>query len=150
MPNTDIQKLLARLTKLRTDDHRIVTCYLKIEPRDRARGKYLIKLKNRVREVEQALGGIDLPKGVREEISTDLRRIQDRLGEARRLPANQGVAVFACGPLKLFEMVGLPIVHRSRLVVDRSAMVRELAAVEHIAAAVGAELVEFLGQSGLK
>lgn len=130
MPNTDIQKLLARLTKLRTDDHRIVTCYLKVEPRDRSRGKYLIKLKNRVREVESALGAIDLPKGVREEVSADLKRIQDQLRDPRRLPASQGVAVFACGPLKLFEMVGLPIVHRSRLAVDRSAMVRELTAVE--------------------
>ncbi len=130
MPNTDIQKLLARLTKLRTDDHRIVTCYLKVEPRDRARGKYLIKLKNRVREVEQALNAIDLPRGVREEVGADLRRIQEQLREPKRLPASQGVAVFACGPLKLFEMVGLPIVHRSRLAVDRSALVRELTAVE--------------------
>ena len=42
MANPDIQKLLAKLTKLRTNDHRIVTCYLKVEPRDRTRGKYLI------------------------------------------------------------------------------------------------------------
>ena len=130
MPNPDIHKLLARLTKLRTDEHRIVTCYLKVEPRDRARGKYLIKLKNRVREVEKALDGLDLPRGVREEVAADLRRIQDQLREPRRLPASHGVAVFACGPLKLFEMVGLPIVHRSRLAVDRSALVRELTSVE--------------------
>jgi peptide subunit release factor 1 (eRF1) len=38
--------------------------------------------------------------------------------------------VFACGPLKLFELVGLPSVHRSRLAVDRTALVRELASVE--------------------
>lgn len=130
MPNPDIQKLLTRLTKLRSEDHRIVTCYLKIEPRDRARGKYLIKLKNRVREVERALAETDLPRNIREEVSADMQRIQDRLREPRRLPASQGLAVFACGPLKLFEMVGLPSVHRSRLAVDRSAMVRELTAVE--------------------
>ena len=58
MPNPDIAKLLARLTRLRTDEHRIVSCYLKVEPRDRARGKYLIKLKNRIREVERALESI--------------------------------------------------------------------------------------------
>ena len=130
MANADIQKLLARLTRLRTEDHRIVTCYLKVEPRDRARGKYLIKLKNRIREVERALATTDLPRGVREEISADLRRIQEQLREPKRLPASQGLAVFACGPLKLFEMVGLPSVHRSRLAVDRSAMVRELTSVE--------------------
>jgi peptide subunit release factor 1 (eRF1) len=126
----EIQKLLSRLTKLRTDDHRIVTCYLKVEPRDRTRGKYLIKLKNRMREVERALDGLDLPRGVREEVSADLKRIHDRLKEPARLPATQGLAIFASGPLKLFEMVGLPSVHRSRLAVERTALVRELASVE--------------------
>jgi peptide subunit release factor 1 (eRF1) len=126
----DIQKLLSRLTKLRTDGHRIVTCYLKVEPRDRTRGKYLIKLKNRMREVERALDGLDLPRGVREEVSADLKRIHDQLREPARLPATQGLAIFASGPLKLFEMVGLPSVHRSRLAVERTALVRELASVE--------------------
>jgi len=130
MANTEIQRLLARLTRLRTDEHRIVTCYLKVEPRDRTRGKYLIKLKNRVREVEVALEGMGLPRSVREEVSADLRRIQDQLREPKRLPATQGLAVFACGPLKLFELVGLPSVHRSRLAVDRTALVRELASAE--------------------
>lgn len=130
MTHPDIQKLLAKLTKLRTDGHRIVTCYLKVEPRDRARGKYVIKLKNRVREVEQALDGLALPRGVRDEIAADLRRVFDQLREPARLPATQGLAVFACGPLKLFEMVGLPSVHRSRLAVDRTALVRELASVD--------------------
>lgn len=130
MANADIQKLLAKLTRLRTDDHRIVTCYLKVEPRDRTRGKYLIKLKNRIREVEAALDEIELPRGTRETVSADLKRIHDQLREPKRLPASQGVAIFACGPLKLFEMVGLPSVHRSRLAVDRSALVRELTAVE--------------------
>lgn len=130
MAHTDITRLLNRLTKLRTDDHRIVTCYLKIEPRDRARGKYLIKVKNRIKEVESALGGMDLPRGVREEVVADLRRIHATLKDPKRLPATQGLAIFACGPLKLFELVGLPSVHRSRLGVDRSALVRELASVE--------------------
>jgi peptide subunit release factor 1 (eRF1) len=130
MANSDVTKLLAKLTKLRTDEHRIVTCYLKVEPRDRARGKYVIKLKNRIREVERALEDIELHRGVREEISADLKRILDRLKEPARLPGTQGLAIFACGPLKLFEMVGLPSVHRSRLAVDRTALVRELASVE--------------------
>ena len=46
---------LARLNEFRPGKHRVVTCYLKVEPRDRARGKYLIKVKNRVRALESAL-----------------------------------------------------------------------------------------------
>lgn len=143
----EIQKLLARLTKLRTDDHRIVTCYLKVEPRDRSRGKYLIKLKNRIRDVERALEGLDLPRGVREEVGADLKRIHDQLREPARLPASHGLAIFACGPLKLFELVGLPSVHRSRLAVDRTALVRELASVE---AEVGSLLTVVLDRTSAR
>jgi peptide chain release factor subunit 1 len=130
MAHSDIKRLLARLTRVRSDQHRVVSCYLKVEPRDRARGKYVIKLKNRIREVETGLARMDLDRSVREEVSADLKRIFDQLREPARLPATQGLAIFACGPLKLFEMVGLPSVHRSRLAVDRSPLVRELAAVE--------------------
>ena len=130
MAHSDIKRLLSRLTRVRTDQHRVVSCYLKVEPRDRSRGKYLIKLKNRVREVERALDELDFPRSVREEITADLKRIFEQIREPSRLPATQGLAIFACGPLKLFEMVGLPSVHRSRLAVDRTPLVRELAAVE--------------------
>ncbi len=126
----DIKKTLAKLARLRTDDHRIVTCYLKLEPRDRSRGKYLIKVKNRIREVEAQLDGLALPRGVREEVIADLRRIQDFLKDSAHLPDTQGLAIFASGPLKLFEVVPLPMVHRSRLAVERAPLVRELASVE--------------------
>lgn len=130
MTDQPIAKTLARLTRLRTEEHRIVTCYLKVEPRDRARGKYLIKLKNRIREVTAALEAFGLSRGVEEEIAADLDRIHQQLQDPKRLPAAHGLAIFACGPLKLFELVGLPSVHRSRLAVDRTALVRELASVE--------------------
>lgn len=130
MADTDIQKLLARLTRLRTEDHRIVSCYLKVEPRDRARGKYLIKLKNRIRQMQAGLADVELDRTVQAEVAADMQRILEALSDPKRLPATQGVAVFACGPLKLFELVALPTVHRSRLGVERSALVRELAAIE--------------------
>ena len=130
MAHSDIKRLLSRLTRVRTDQHRVVSCYLKVEPRDRSRGKYLIKVKNRIREVERVLDELEFPRSVREEITADLKRIFEQIREPARLPATQGLAIFACGPLKLFEMVGLPSVHRSRLAVDRTPLVRELAAVE--------------------
>ncbi len=126
----DIKKILAKLARLRTDEHRIVTCYLKLEPRDRSRGKYLIKTKNRIREVEGQLDGLALPRGVREEVVADLRRILDYLKDSAHLPDTQGLAIFASGPLKLFEVVPLPMVHRSRLAVEKSPLVGELASVE--------------------
>jgi peptide chain release factor subunit 1 len=121
---------LARLNQVRPGKHRVVSCYLKVEPRDRARGKYLIKVKNRVRDLEEALPALGLERGTVEAIRADLARVLDFLKQPGNLPASQGLAVFACGPLKLWEVVPLPSVHRSRLAVDRTPLVRELAAAE--------------------
>jgi peptide chain release factor subunit 1 len=121
---------LERLSRVEAEVHRVVTCYLKLEPRDRSRNKYLIKLKNRVREVVAALPRLGLERGVQGEIERDLTRIQQLFASPANLPDTQGIAVFACGPIGLFEVLPLPVVYRSRLAVDATPLVRELASVE--------------------
>ena len=121
---------LERLTRVEAGPHRVVTCYLKLEPRDRTRNKYLIKLKNRMREVIAALPRLGLDRGVQNEVERDLARIQQHLATPANLPDTQGIAVFACGPIRLFEVLPLPAVYRSRLAVDATPLVRELASVE--------------------
>jgi peptide subunit release factor 1 (eRF1) len=121
---------LQRLGAVNAGRHRVVTCYLKLEPRDRSRGKYLIKLKNRVREVVQALPRLGLDRAAQDQAERDLERIQAFLRSPDNLPSTQGVALFACGPLDLFEAIPLPFVYRSRIAVDTSPLVRELASVE--------------------
>ncbi len=118
---------IERLNKVRPGKHRVVSCYLKVEPRDRARGKYLIKVKNRVRDLEQALPELGLDRATQEAIRGDLDRVLTFLKSPGNLPPSQGLAIFASGPLKLWEVVPLPAVHRSRLAVDRTPLVRELA-----------------------
>ncbi|MES1259356.1 MAG: hypothetical protein ABUL71_02085, partial [Gemmatimonadota bacterium] len=63
-------------------------------------------------------------------IRVDLARVLDYLEDDTMLPDSQGVAVFACKARKLFEVRALPRVHRSRLAVARTPLVRELAASE--------------------
>jgi peptide subunit release factor 1 (eRF1) len=125
-----VAERLARLTMVQTGAHRVVTCYLKLEPRDRHRSKYLIKLKNRVRAVAQALPRLGLERMVQEEIGRDLERIQQYLRTPSNLPSTLGVAIFACEAIGLFEALPLPVVYRSRLAVDATPLVRELASVE--------------------
>lgn len=108
----------------------VVTCYLKLESRDRTRQKYLTKVKNRVKAMEYALPSFGWDRERQEQIRGDLRRIVDYLSDPARVPGTQGVAVFASQALGLFEVRPLPRVHRSRLVVDRTPLVRELAASE--------------------
>jgi peptide subunit release factor 1 (eRF1) len=125
-----VASILERLTEVQAGQHRVVSCYLKLEPRDRARGKYLIKVKNRVKSALQALPRLGLERSIVEEVTRDLDRIQQFLRTPGNLPSTQGVAIFACEGIELFEMVPLPVVHRSRLAVDSSPLVRELASVE--------------------
>ena len=127
---TDVRRQLQRLVRLPAGKHWIVSCYLKLEPRDRARGKYLIKLKNRIRDVIEALPAEGLDRQETEQVIGDLHKLQVMLQRPDALPSTQGLAVFVCKPLGLFEVIGLPRVHRSRLLVDRTPLVRELAALE--------------------
>ena len=121
---------LARLTAVAPGEHRIVSCYLKLEPRDRSRGKYLIKLKNRMRDAVDALPRLNLARKAEDAARRDLGRVMDYLRVAENLPATQGVAIFACEAIGLFEVVALPVVYRSRLAVDATPLVKELASLE--------------------
>jgi peptide subunit release factor 1 (eRF1) len=121
---------LERLTRVQPGHHRVVTCYLKLEPRDRSRGKYLIKLKNRMKAAVQGLPRLGLDRSAADAVQRDLDRIQQFLRAPANLPATQGVAVFACEGIELFETIPLPVVHRSRLAIDGTPLLRELASVE--------------------
>jgi peptide subunit release factor 1 (eRF1) len=130
MTLTAIAQQLDRLTRLKPGKTPIISCYLKIEARDRARGKYLIKLKNRIRAAQEGLPALGFTKAEQDVIAKDLDRLLRELQQSASLPGTQGVAVFISSGLKLFERVELASVYRSRLVVDRSPQVRELLASE--------------------
>ena len=125
----DVDQPLQRLLQIKPGPHWIVSCYLKVEPRDRSGGKYLIKLKNRVREVTQSLPALGLSRKEIETVEADLTRVQAAL-RVDGLPKANGVAVFAGKRLDLFVVIPLPRVHRSRLLVDHTPLVRELVALE--------------------
>jgi peptide subunit release factor 1 (eRF1) len=122
--------LIDRLTAIGVTPHWVVSCYLKLEPRDRGRGKYLIKLKNRAKRLTAGLEAAGLSRAERTQVEADVERVREYLSQPSQLPPGRGVAVFACGPLRLFEAVPLPHVFRSRMVVDHSPLVRELAALD--------------------
>src|SRR5580765_3178606 len=82
---------LAGLTAVAAAPHCVVTCYLKLEPRDRTRGKYLIKLKNRVKGAADALSQQALGHADREAIAADLQRVLDYLEEPNHLPSTRAI-----------------------------------------------------------
>ncbi len=126
----DLSASVAALAAIAPGPHWVVSCYLKLEPRDKTRGKYLIKMKNRVREAVTTLARRPLERADREAIVADLGRVLEYFADPGRLPSTRGIAIFASQGLHLFEALALPHVHRSRLGVDRVPLVRELVALE--------------------
>jgi peptide subunit release factor 1 (eRF1) len=118
----DVHTAVQRLAAIEPGPYWVVTCYLKLEPRDRTRGKYLIKMKNRVKEA--------LARGGREASVGDVQRVLEYLEEPNRLPHAHAVAIFASQGLDLFEVLPLPHVHRSRLAIEHEPLVRELLALD--------------------
>ena len=116
--------------RMKPGPHPVVSCYLKLEPRDRTRKKYLVKARNRIKALEYALPSLGWDKRGQDAVRADLARILDFLSDEAMLPDAQGIAIFACQAMKMFQVRPLPRVHRSRLAVDRTPLVRELAASE--------------------
>ncbi len=125
-----LRPLVDWLAAFGVTEHWVVSCYLKLEPRDRTRGKYLIKLKNRTREQLAWLEHRAVSRQQRDAVERDLNRVRAHLEDPGNLPQGQGIAIFACEALGLFEVIELPRVFRSRLAVDRSPLIRELAALD--------------------
>ena len=74
----------------------VVSCYLKLEPRDRARRKYLTKAKNRVKDLEYALPSMGWDRRSQDLIRADLARVVDlSVRREDACPTAQGLAVFA-------------------------------------------------------
>src|SRR5436853_3040842 len=126
----DVHAAVRRLAAIEPGPYWVLTCYLKLEPRDRTRGKYLIKMKNRVKETAAALSRQNLGHADREAIAADLQRVLEYLEEPNHLPRTRAIAIFASHGLDLFEALPLPHVHRSRLAVEHEPLVRELVALD--------------------
>jgi peptide chain release factor subunit 1 len=124
---TDIQTALQELLALGGTGGWVVSCYQKLEPGDRAGEKYRIKLKNRLRQAEHRLGILGFAHDEREAVVAYLARIEAFFGHSPNLAGARGVAVFAAKDV--FRVVRLPHVLRSRILVDRSAVVGELVAL---------------------
>ncbi|HET7791313.1 MAG TPA: hypothetical protein VFK78_11015 [Gemmatimonadales bacterium] len=123
-------RVVARLAGITPGPCGVVSCYLKLEPRDKTRGKYLIKMKNRVKQAVADLARQPLARDQRVQVADDLARVLQRVEEPGALPQGRGVAIFASSPLGLFETLALPRVFRSRLAVAPLPLIRELLALE--------------------
>jgi peptide subunit release factor 1 (eRF1) len=123
----DVAAVLRDLLALGDRAGWVVSCYQKLEPGDRAGEKYRIKLKNRLRAAAERLDILGYSHAEREGIRAALERIEEFFGHPSNLEGSRGLAVFVAP--RLFRVVPLPYVLRSRVLVDRTAVVGELVAL---------------------
>src|SRR5436305_13180830 len=123
-----VREAVERLSAIEPGPYEVVSCYLKLEPRDKTGAKYLIKIKNRIKQLASDLERRPLDHAQRESVRADLDRLRRYFEEPSRLPAARGIALLSCGALDLSEALRLPHLHRSRLAVAPVARVRALLA----------------------
>jgi peptide chain release factor subunit 1 len=124
----DISLLIQRLGVIQPGEHRILSCYVRLEPRDRVRDNYLIAFKDAMKALHSDPRQSALPRDERMGVDRDLARILRYLQQPRNLPNTPGVALFACEALALFEVAPLARVHRTRLVLDDTPWIAQLVA----------------------
>src|ERR1051326_4038734 len=88
-----VRAAVGRLSAIQAGACQVVCCYLKLEPRDKARAKYLIKIKNRIKQVAAELERRPLDHAQRESVAGDLDRLRRYFEEPSRLPAARGAAL---------------------------------------------------------
>ena len=123
----DVAAALRELLALGDRAGWVVSCYQKLEPGDRAGEKYRIKLKNRLRAAAERLEVLGSAHAEKAAVRGALERIEEFFRHASNLEGGRGLAVFAAP--KLFRVVRLPYVLRSRVIVDRTPVVGELVAL---------------------
>jgi peptide subunit release factor 1 (eRF1) len=127
---SELLPLLQRLAEIPSGSYRIVSCYLRLEPRDRTRSAYRTEFRTRKQTLARDPIWAALNQDQRSEVERDLSRIDTYLDHPRGLPHARGLAIFACEALHLFETVPLFRVHRTRLILDDTPWIAELAAAE--------------------
>src|SRR5438034_4345437 len=90
-----VRAAIERLSRVQPGAYHVVSCYLKLEPRDKTRGKDLIKIKNRIREALAALQRQELERALRAQVAADL---EDR--KSTRLNSSHTVISYAVFCLK--------------------------------------------------
>lgn len=128
-PATDPTTRLDHLARFVNEQYFIVSCYLSLEPGDRTRQQYLSAYKSHVHQLHGTIGSVALSHEAREAIREDVARIEEFLARPTNLPSTPGLAIFASGPLQLWEVFPLPYVTRDRVVVAHTPNVREAVTV---------------------
>jgi peptide subunit release factor 1 (eRF1) len=136
---TPTNRLLERLASLKAAGPLVLSCYIRLGPQERARSQYQIEVRSAIRSLSQAIERVEVSHEHREMLRRDFDRIKEYLAHTGDLPHTAGLALFASEALGLFEVIPLPQVLRTRVVLDERPRVAEwLAASQRVGTVVAA------------
>ncbi|MFQ5787084.1 MAG: hypothetical protein ACE5H1_03805 [Thermodesulfobacteriota bacterium] len=115
-----------RLLKFKKEKYPISSLYLKLGPEERENFKYRITLKNLIKEQRDNLPKTEFKKESIESIESDFKKMADYIDNMSNINACRGVAIFSCTGGVFWDVFKLPLVYRSRLLVNWSPLTRQL------------------------
>jgi peptide chain release factor subunit 1 len=124
---------LRRLVEFRPDHGRVLSVFLNLDPSEfatgAARATAVTSLMTDATHRAEEVDGLDHEE--RQALRADLERVREVLdGPELATGGTRGVAVFACGPADLFEVIRLAKPVPSRAVIDDSPLVEPLVKLE--------------------
>jgi len=123
-------EVLSRLAALHAPRPVVVSAYVRLGVDDRTRNRYLIAMRDAIRRIGMTAGQPGILQPERQAIRRDLDRIESYLSNVAGLPHCPGLALFGCESLELFEVVPLPRVLQTRLLLGvRPRLAEAIAAV---------------------
>ena len=125
------REVLERLATLHAGGPVVVSLYLRLDVQDRIRNRYRIAMRDAIRRARETADQYGFARPEHEALHRDLARVEAHLENVAALPHSPGLALFACESLELFQLLPLPRVLQTRLLVsDRPRLAEALAAVE--------------------
>ncbi|HAV39739.1 MAG: hypothetical protein OWQ51_02085 [Pyrobaculum arsenaticum] len=137
-----LKDAIESLISFKSDKYLMTNLYLRLSIEERLDRKYLRNFKNLEKSQMEYLHKRGIEREVIEAVEEDFKKIGEFLSEPENLKGCRGIAIFSSSAEKVFEVIKLPYVYKDRLMIDKDALVREIAAIDEELGRIGVLLVD--------
>lgn len=137
-----LKEAIETLLSFKPDDYMITNLYLRLDAEDRENRKYLRSFKDLVKMQKEYLDKRGLKGEVWKSVEEDFKKMEEFLSEPENLKGCRGIAIFSSSARGIFEVVKLPYVYRSRLIISHNPLLREIASIDEELGRIGVLLID--------
>ena len=121
-----LKKQINKLLDYRSDEHPIISLYLRLEPNDRVNFKYKANLKNLIKDLRKNLKEKTFTEIAVESVERDINNITKFIDDYSQLSECRGICIFSSTRNKLWKVFKLPTVFSNQISVDYSPLLGQL------------------------